>query len=89
MKVEEKLALNKYAQAPQPHIVVNKDRCSVCEQKPCIYACPADCFVLREAHVSFSHEGCLECGSCRIVCPENAIDWAYPKGGFGICFQYG
>ncbi len=89
MKVEEKLALNKYVKQPQAHISVNKDLCALCEVRACLYACPADCFVLREDHVSFSYEGCLECGSCRIVCPKGALEWAYPEGGFGICFQYG
>jgi ferredoxin like protein len=31
----------------------------------------------------------LECGSCRIICPQGAIRWVYPRGGFGICYQYG
>jgi ferredoxin like protein len=39
--------------------------------------------------VTFSYEGCLECGSCRISCPQGAIHWVYPRGGFGICYQYG
>ncbi|OPY72125.1 MAG: putative oxidoreductase Fe-S binding subunit [Syntrophorhabdus sp. PtaU1.Bin058] len=89
MKVEEKLALNKYAPATQAHITVNKGLCADCDLRPCVYGCPADCFILKEDHVSFSYEGCLECGSCRIICPKGALQWAYPQGGFGICLQYG
>ena len=89
LKVEEKLALNKYDWDSEAHIIVNKEVCAECDLKPCIHGCPAECFVLREEHVSFAHEGCLECGSCRIICPKGAIQWAYPRGGFGICYQYG
>ncbi|MDI7261888.1 MAG: 4Fe-4S dicluster domain-containing protein [Thermodesulfobacteriota bacterium] len=89
MKVEEKLALNKFDVDKEVHITVNEEECRNCSMKPCIYACPADCFVLREDHITFSYEGCLECGSCQIVCTKGAINWTYPRGGFGIHYQYG
>jgi ferredoxin like protein len=89
VKIEEKLALNKYEQSGEAHITLSKESCDHCNLKPCLYACPAECFILREDHVTFSHDGCLECGSCRIVCPEGMLQWAYPQGGFGICYQYG
>ena len=89
MKVEEKLALNKYDVNNEPHISLTRETCEKCDVRPCLYACPAECFVMREGHVTFSYEGCLECGSCRLVCPGEAIKWAYPAGGFGVCYQYG
>ncbi|PIV24939.1 MAG: ferredoxin family protein [Deltaproteobacteria bacterium CG_4_8_14_3_um_filter_45_9] len=89
MKVEEKLALNKFDVDKEVHITVNEEGCRDCELKPCLYACPADCFVLREDHITFSYEGCLECGSCQIACAKGAISWTYPRGGFGVCYQYG
>ncbi len=89
MKVEDKLALNKFEVDKEVHIVVDEEACKGCDLKPCIYACPAECYSLRENHVTFSYEGCLECGSCRIICPKGAIQWVYPRGGFGICYQYG
>ncbi|NPV74148.1 MAG: ferredoxin family protein, partial [Pelotomaculum sp.] len=40
--------------------------------------------------VNFDYAGCLECGTCRAVCPkEGAIAWGYPRGGFGVSFRYG
>ncbi|WP_243678951.1 4Fe-4S dicluster domain-containing protein [Vulcanisaeta distributa] len=33
--------------------------------------------------------GCLECGTCRVVCPENNIEWNYPKSGFGVQYRFG
>ncbi|MDY6911458.1 MAG: ferredoxin family protein, partial [Chloroflexota bacterium] len=37
----------------------------------------------------FSYDGCLECGACRISCAKGAVDWNYPRGGFGVSFEYG
>jgi ferredoxin like protein len=89
MKVEEKLALNKFEVDREVHITVDESKCQECNLKLCIYACPADCYVLRDEHVTFSYEGCLECGSCRLACDKSAIRWVNPRGGFGICYQFG
>ncbi|HXZ35768.1 MAG TPA: ferredoxin family protein [Thermodesulfobacteriota bacterium] len=89
MKVEDKLALNKFEIDKEVHIQVEEKLCPDCDLKPCLYVCPAECYQLRENHVTFSYEGCLECGSCRLACDRQAIRWVYPRGGFGICYQYG
>lgn len=89
VSIEEKLAVNKYDIDKEVHIRIKEDICKSCHEYPCVYTCPADCFKLREGNLTFSYEGCLECGSCRIICEEGAIDWALPRGGFGICYQYG
>ncbi|MCX5841336.1 MAG: ferredoxin family protein, partial [Deltaproteobacteria bacterium] len=82
MKVEEKLALNKFDIDREVHIRVDEVKCEGCDLRPCIYACPAECYALREYQVTFSYEGCLECGSCRFSCDKGAIDWVNPRGGF-------
>ena len=87
--IEEKLAVNKYDIDREVHVRLREDICERCDRHPCLYVCPAECFKLLENHITFSYEGCLECGSCRIVCEEGAIDWTLPRGGFGICYQYG
>jgi ferredoxin like protein len=89
LKVEDKLALNKFVVDRDVHITINEPLCEDCSLKSCTYVCPADCYSLREDHVTFSYEGCLECGSCRLSCHKDAINWVYPRGGFGICYQFG
>ena len=91
MKVEEKLALNKFDIDREVHIRVDEEKCKSCNLKPCLYACPAECYTIRAegGHLTFSYEGCLECGSCRFSCDKGAIDWVNPRGGFGVCYQYG
>jgi len=89
LKVEDKLALNKFEIDREVHITIDGKICNGCVLHPCVYACPAECYVVREGHVTFSYEGCLECGSCRIACDKSAITWVYPRGGFGISYQFG
>ena len=73
-RIEDKLAVNKFDIDKEVHIRIQEDICSQCETHECLYACPADCFKLTEEHITFSYEGCLECGSCRIVCGEGAVE---------------
>jgi ferredoxin like protein len=87
--IEEKLAVNKYTLDRDVHITLNETKCGRCEDHPCVYVCPAGCFDFVDDHITFSFEGCLECGSCRIVCRDGSISWTLPRGGFGICYEYG
>lgn len=73
----------------EPHIHVNYDKCIKCEYKPCIYLCPAGCYTLIDDKILFSYEGCVECGTCRIICPNEAIEWNYPVSGRGIHLRFG
>ena len=63
--------------------------CGRCEAKPCIVCCPAGCWQLAEGKVDVIVDGCLECGTCRVVCAPGNVDWDYPRGGFGILFKFG
>jgi ferredoxin like protein len=89
IKIEDKLAVNKFDIDDDVHIRLRDEKCLDCEDHVCLYTCPAECFKRVEDHITFSFEGCLECGSCRIVCSTEALDWNLPRGGFGICYQYG
>ena len=66
MKVEEKLALNKFEIDREVHIRWMNQSASHARPTVCVYVCPAECYVLRDGHITFSYEGCLECGSCRM-----------------------
>lgn len=89
MKIEARLALNKYDVDQQAHIRLKEEICGGCQQRVCLYVCPAECYKLKEEKVSFSYEGCLECGACRVACDKGAIEWDYPRAGFGVSFEYG
>ena len=72
----------------EPHIKVEYEKCVACELKPCTKLCPAGCYTLLDNRVLFSYEGCLECGTCRIICPMDAVTWNYPVSGKGIYFRF-
>jgi len=91
--IERKLALDTYnVDRGRAHIrIIDPDVCLRCERQQCINCCPATCYTPQEdGHVLFSYEGCVECGTCRIVCHEfRNIEWTYPRGGFGIQYRHG
>ena len=87
--VEDKLSVNKYDIDRDVHITIDESLCNECKTYDCVFACPAECYKQKEGHITFSYEGCLECGSCRIVCTHGAITWTLPRAGFGICYEYG
>jgi ferredoxin like protein len=53
--------------------------------------CPASCYKAEgNGSVTLITDGCLECGSCRIICSEfTNVNWEYPRGGHGILFKFG
>ena len=51
---------------------------------------PIECLFTRdeEGAMHFDHAGCLECGTCRVVCtPGGIVRWTYPHSGFGITYR--
>jgi ferredoxin like protein len=52
---------------------------------------PAACYKAEgNGAVTLITDGCLECGSCRIICTElSNVEWEYPRGGHGILFKFG
>ena len=88
MKTDDKLALNLFHVAAEPHIHVNSQICAQCPHKLCTYICPVENYTIVDGEVVFSWEGCLECGTCRVVCDQEAIVWDYPPGSFGVIYRY-
>lgn len=71
------------------HIAVDAAVCRTCPHHACVAACPAGLFTLDErGDVRFDHAGCLECGTCRLVCtPGGIVRWTYPRAGFGVTYR--
>jgi ferredoxin like protein len=85
VKVEDKLFLNRFRVDEESHLeLVDYSLCiRKCPDQPCLYICPAN------DRISVNHEGCLECGTCRVGCPHFNIKWRFPKGGYGIRHKFG
>lgn len=54
-----------------------------------IQVCPAGLYSKDDGGIyHVSEDGCLECGSCRIACGEEILDWNFPDGGVGVQFRF-
>ncbi|MCL5987125.1 MAG: 4Fe-4S dicluster domain-containing protein [Actinobacteria bacterium] len=90
MSIDDKLFLDRYNPDETSHlIIINSEKCKTCEFKPCISSCPASVYRWEAERISVEFEACLECGTCRIICPYQNIQWGYPRGGFGISYKFG
>jgi ferredoxin like protein len=91
MKIEDKLFLDRFKVDEESHLKIkNSDICkNECQSQACLYLCPANVYRQEGDRIAVNHEGCLECGSCRIGCPHLNIDWRFPKGGYGISHKFG
>ncbi|MBP2631800.1 MAG: fixX [Firmicutes bacterium] len=89
---DELLGLNKFViDEENAHIVIEKDICAKCQNKECLVVCPASLYNLNEnGEITFDYAGCLECGTCRIICKDKGIkQWKYPEGTLGVSFRCG
>jgi ferredoxin like protein len=90
LKIEDKLRLNRFITDEVSHLsIISEEKCLKCKDKPCTYTCCVETYKWEGNKITIRYEGCLECGTCRIVCPYQNISWRYPKGGYGIQYKYG
>ncbi|GGF67186.1 ferredoxin-like protein [Azorhizobium oxalatiphilum] len=92
VRVEDKLFYNRYlVDAGRAHIKVKPHTTPPAALLNMLTLCPARCYELNEAgQVEVTVDGCVECGTCRIVAePSGAIEWTYPRGGYGVLFKFG
>lgn len=90
MNIDELFDYTSFSIDKEPHIIVDTARCQSCLARPCTTACPAQCYSWSEEdqRLSFVYDGCLECGTCYIVCEKQAFTrWRYPRGGFGVSYR--
>lgn len=91
VNVDAKLSLDKfYVDEENPHIVLKEDISDADFQK-LVMCCPAALYKLDEdGKKQFDYAGCLECGTCRILCGKTGLDkWEFPQGTMGIEYRWG
>ena len=102
VNVDEYLALNKYeVDEESAHIELAEDgrafmTGAAAYQDPAefdqlIMVCPAALYKRDEdGNVSFDYAGCLECGTCRIICGDTIIKkWENPGPTMGVEYRFG
>jgi len=88
--VQRKLFTTRFKADKTSHLnIKDADVCLGCKDKPCLWFCPAEVYKWEDERITIAFEGCLECGTCRIGCPFDNIDWRYPRGGFGVQYKFG
>lgn len=92
MSLEDKLFLSHYKHHKVAHIrIIDETVCNdKCQTKICTVVCPVKSYEKNSnGNIMFNYENCMECGSCRIICPENNLEWSYPVFGCGVSFRQG
>lgn len=91
VNVDAKLVVDKFfVDEGNPHIVLKKSP-DPREFAKLEKACPAGLYK-RDANgaMHFDSAGCLECGTCRILCGHTILEkWDYPTGSMGVMYRYG
>lgn len=85
---DEALSVNRWRVSETSNLEVDQEKCKLCDSKPCIKACPAGCYKEKDEVMVVEYEGCLECGTCRVVCPLSSVSWRYPEHGRGVEYRY-
>ncbi|MBL3575196.1 ferredoxin family protein [Rhodovulum sulfidophilum] len=92
-RMEERLYQNRYqVDEGRPHVKINHQPGGDSEElKALTRICPAGCYSINEeGQVEVAADGCMECGTCRIVCQATGeLEWSYPRGGYGVLFKFG
>ncbi len=85
------MSLKYYIDEHDAHLqLIEPDVCISCENKDCTYFCPVGAYRQQEdGRVLIAYQSCIECGSCRVMCPHNNVLWKFPRGGFGVAYKFG
>lgn len=91
VNVDEYLALNKYeVDEGSAHIEVDLEGSDE-EFDKLIMVCPAALYKRdADGKKSFDYAGCLECGTCRVICGNTIITkWENPQPTMGVEYRFG
>lgn len=86
MKVEEKLGRTRFKVREESHIKVRKEIDDMALAQKLCMACPAGLYSIDAGgKLQFSHLGCLECGTCRLLGYNKQLEaWDYPVCDYGV-----
>ena len=71
------------------HIIVDTTKCNTCPHHLCIAGCPTRCFTFYDDEMRFQYEDCVECGTCDIMCDQDAVSWSNTRGSYGVKYNSG
>jgi len=88
--IDKYLAVNKYSPSDETHIELVDDP-DMAEFMKLVRVCPAALYKITESgEQRFDYSGCLECGTCRIICGDTIVEkWRNPDPECGVQYRYG
>lgn len=88
--LKAKLGLDVFKHDKEPHITIKAGMAKDARLKAAVLVCPAGLYSENSSgEVELSIDGCLECGTCRIACGTEVLEWNYPTAGCGVQFRFG
>jgi ferredoxin like protein len=88
--LKAKLGLDVFKPGGEHHIRIRPGMERDVRLKAAVRICPAGLYMENEqGEVLLTVDGCLECGTCRIACGPDVLEWQYPEGGAGVQFRFG
>lgn len=91
VNVDAKLSVDKFHVDEESAHIELVENPSKSEFDKLVLACPAALYKYGDAgEMLFDYAGCLECGTCRLICGKTIIEkWEYPQGTMGIEYRWG
>jgi ferredoxin like protein len=88
--LKAKLGLNVFKPLREPHIRIRAGMEKDPRLRPAVRICPAGLYSENEkGEIVLTIDGCLECGTCRLGCGIDVLEWNYPEGDTGVQFRFG
>jgi ferredoxin like protein len=88
--LKAKLGLDVFKPGREPHIKIRPGMEKDARLMQAVRICPAGLYSENDqGEVALVIDGCLECGTCRIACGIEVLEWSYPAGGEGVQFRFG
>lgn len=88
--LKAKLGLDVFKPVGDPHIKIRPSMEKDPRLKTAVRLCPAGLYSENEkGEIVLTIDGCLECGTCRLTCGTEVLEWNYPIGGTGVQFRFG
>ena len=89
MTVQDKLSKTRFKVYEESHIKVSREVPERKRAEKLCLACPAGLYSIDgDGRLRFSHLGCLECGTCRLLGYNREIEaWEYPVCDFGVQYD--
>lgn len=88
--LKAKLGMDVFKEDNEFHIKIVPGREKDPLLKRAVIVCPAGLYSeTATGEIVVATDGCLECGTCLLVCGEDVLEWSYPSGGSGVQFRFG